>query len=133
MRRRHAVALLTLVTAGCMLGTGAGNFQPATGPAGITVELRGAHKARLTGELLEVRDTALVLLDSTKVRLAPFRAIQTAAFRHRSVLDFAGSSAPPPDQRARMRLVARFPAGLAPELLRQLLEAHGQSEESLFP
>jgi hypothetical protein len=133
MQIRHAVPVLALVFAGCPLGTGAGNFQPTNGPAGISVELRATGNARLTGELLEVRDSALLILADGKVRLARFQGIKLASFHQRAELDFADYSPATARQRLRMREVARFPTGLSPELLQKMLQLHGQTEESLFP
>ena len=35
---------------------------------------------------------------------------------------------PKPDVQAHLRLLSRFPQGLTPELMRQLLETYGQTE-----
>jgi len=133
MQIRHAAPLVAFALAGCPLGTGAGNFQPANGPAGITVELRATNGAQLTGELLEVRDTALLVLADARMRLVPFRVIKRASFHQRGELDFADDSPATPTQRLEIRQVSRFPAGLSPDLLKKMLQLHGQTEESLFP
>lgn len=131
MRSRHAVLLLALVCSGCMLGTGAGNFRPANGPAGITVAFDLVQGAPLTGELLEVRDTALLVLAGSKVWLVRFTATKSASFRQRGELDFSRGFPPTPRQLIAMRRVARFPTGLTPELRQKLLQVYGQTAESL--
>ena len=72
MRARLFVMAVTLVPGACMIGPSAGNFQPATGPAGITVQIASRRTPKLAGELLEVRDTALLVLAEGAVQLAPF-------------------------------------------------------------
>jgi len=133
MRARLFVMAVTLVPGACMIGPSAGNFQPATGPAGITVQIASRRTPKLAGELLEVRDTALLVLAEGAVQLAPFAAIRTARFQKYGSLDFGNAKTPSASDRDDMRRLARFPSGLTPELLRTLLQASGQTEPKLVP
>ena len=127
MRAMWIVAL-ALAPTGCMVGPSAAGFVPANGPAGVTVELRTMRAHKLAGELLEVRDTAILLLASDSVRLVPFRAVRLAAVRQRGNLDFGEGQAPDASTLYRLRQLTRFPNGLTPDLAQKLLAAHGQTE-----
>jgi len=133
MRARFFVMLVALAPCACMIGRSAGNFQPATGPAGITVQITTRQTPKLAGELLEVRDTAFLVLAEGAVQLAPFRAIRAARFQQRGSLDFGDGETPSAESRERMRQLARFPTGLTPELLQTLLQASRQTEPKLVP
>jgi hypothetical protein len=131
MRARFLVMLVAMVPCACMIGPSVRGFQPATGPAGIAVQIATRRTPRLAGELLEVRDTAILVLAEGAVQLAPFASIRIVRFRGRGSLDFGNGKTPPARDRDTMRQLARFPAGLAPELLQTLLQATGQTEPKL--
>lgn len=120
------IVALALVPLGCVVGPSAGGFEPANGPAGIAVALETTQRHKLAAELLEVQDTALLVLADAEVRLAPYRAIRRASFRQRANLSFGDGRTPSPDILLHLRQVARFPAGLPPGLLERLLDAHKQ-------
>jgi hypothetical protein len=64
-----------------------------------------------------------------QLRLVPFTDVREATFAQLGggyVL--SGGRVPDEDRRNRLRLVSRFPHGLAPDLLKKLLESHGQTE-----
>jgi hypothetical protein len=119
--------VIALALSGCQIGPSVGGFHPATGPAGITVHVVTQQKSKYDGELLEARDTALLVLAYHKVQLVPFAVIRTAGFEQRSSLDFGGGSAPSGRWLSQIRQLARFPAGLTPELLQRLLQANAQA------
>ena len=122
------IVALALAPTGCLIGPTAGGFAPANGPAGVTVQLQTMRRHKLTGELLEVRDTAILLLAGDTVRLVPFRAVRLAAVRQRGNLEFGEGETPDASTLYRLRQVARFPVGLTPDLAQKLLAAHGQRE-----
>jgi hypothetical protein len=128
MRTRLDATLLALVLTGCAIGPGPESFLPATSPAGIAVEIESVQRARMTGELLEVQDTALLVLADKQVRLAPYRAIRAAVFHQRGDLWLGGTRTPEPSQRDELRRLARFPAGTPAEARRRLLQMCGQAE-----
>ena len=71
------IALLLL--AGCRLGPQAKDFKPANEAGGVTATVRMPSQT-VTGELLEVRDSAIVLLGA-QVMLVPDRADQDVPVR----------------------------------------------------
>lgn len=126
MLRLLLLSLVLLGAAACHSGPSATTFGPAIGPRGIEADLRGLG-LRIQGELLEVQDSALLVLQRDEVILVALRQIGIGGFRQRGVLIqrgrfVRGRSA------AELRLVSRYPQGLTPELRARLLAAHGQTE-----
>jgi hypothetical protein len=124
--------LLTLLILGCLsngcsLGMTASKYRPAQGPAGATLHVETA-RGKLSGELIEVRGTGIVLLAEQKLRLLPYSAILSSQVDQTPSRSISKGTVPTPDEQARLRLVSRFPQGLTPELMRQLLDANGQTE-----
>jgi len=153
MRRRCFAAAL-LIASGCTIGPGR-RFETAREPEGAKLEAKVAGSAPLQapievrGELLEVRKDALLVLGTAdavvlegsqraearrqaqqrEIVLLPFGNVLKARF------DKLGSGgtledrqAPTARAREKLRLVSRFPQGLALDLLSRLLAAHGQTE-----
>ena len=127
MRRSLTVAVALGIGA-CHAGPDTQHFAPAVQPRGIqvNVELRGS---RIPGELLEVQDSALLLLrpTGTQVVLVPLREIRSAVFQQRGVLIYHGAFVGG-GTAAQLRLLSRYPTGLTPGLRSALLAAYGQSE-----
>lgn len=129
MKAPLVLALLAAVAACLPIGPTVDSFRPAQSPHVIEADIRLSDRAktRIVGELLEVRDsTLLVLRDTTRVLLIPIGAIRIASFPKRGSLIQDGSLTP--GDREELRLVSRFPAGLRPELEARLLAAYGQTE-----
>jgi hypothetical protein len=122
------LAMLACLSNGCSLGMTARKYRPAQDPKGVIVRV-DTTSGRLLGELIEVRDAGIVVLADQKLRLLPYTVIlssevdQTAS--HYSI---SKRTVPKPDVQAHLRLLSRFPQGLTPELMRQLLGALGQTE-----
>jgi len=115
-----------LLCAACYHGPSISEFGPVQGPHGIDADLR-LQKTRVRGELLEVQDTALIVLtDSNKVVSVPLRGIRAGAFDKLGVM--MGEGMEPQPSLAKLRPFSRFPAGLTPELRARLLAAYGQTE-----
>ena len=130
VRHRLVAALLLALHAGCVTGPGAGGFGPARSPRGIDVQLR-VRRSDLRGELLEVRDSALVLLETPgEGVLVPFREIRRATFRQMRLAYDGG--VPSRTAREAMRRVSRFPQGLPPAQLERLLASRGQRALRLY-
>lgn len=130
MARWHKtlVALALLVAAGaCRVGPNPAASTAATSPHGIRVELQfGGGDEPVAGELLEVRDTALVIRTAGSIVLFPFTSFRSA-------------SSDPGPRRTRVRAgdaddfqawapFARHPYGISEEQLFQLLRLEGQDE-----
>lgn len=127
MRARYLGPVL-LGLASCSVGPRAEKFVPAHRPGGAEVRLDfGRRKGSAVGELIAVQDTALLILVASVIELVPLASID------RGAVTASGSRAsfsrrPTPETRERLRLLSRYPNGVTPELLRQLLEAYGQAE-----
>ncbi len=132
MTMKRLTGLLTLVVVaclatGCNLGMTARAYPPAQGPKGVIMRVRTAQ-GQLSGELIEVRDAGIVLADQ-KLRLLPYTTILSSeADKTEARYAISHGTAPKPGVRERLRLLSRFPQGLTPELVRQLLESYGQAE-----
>ena len=132
------VTLLLLGPVGCHYGPQIEALDEARRPEGaeVTVHLKGGAVAGNPprGELLDVRRESLVVnirrgaddgFESPRlVTLIGYELIDYVDAGVFGRLDPGGGS--DDDARARLRRVSRFPQGLAPELLDQLLEAQGQ-------
>ncbi len=113
---------------GCIqIGMTSQKYPPAQGPKGVIMRVATAQ-GQLSGELIEVRDTGIVLADQ-KLRLLPYTAIVSSEVdKTDSRYAISKGKAPKPDAREHLRLLSRFPQGLTPELIRELLDTFGQTE-----
>ncbi len=143
--------LLSLAITGCQFGPKIENFEQARRPEGITasIELRRGitEDGRVEGELLEVRDDGL-LLNTREAReggvvkrhlvFVPYTAMETVGVEELNLRVLKetrgtwteGDAAPtwnPEQDREKLRLLSRFPQGLADPLLEALLAAEGQT------
>lgn len=88
-------------------------------------------KGDYSGELIEVRPAGVVLLADQKLRLLPYAEILSSlADQTPSRYSISKREAPKAAVQAHLRMLSRFPQGLTPELMRQLLELNGQTELS---
>jgi hypothetical protein len=139
MKRTLIVLLAAALTQACSYGMTTETFTPAFSAGGVGVDLM-TSSVEFRGELIEVQDAGLVILTSRRgsgkaptperlLRLVPYGAIRSAKFDQLgSGYRVSNQEPPQPEVRARLRRVSRFPHGLAPDLLRQLLESCGQSQ-----
>ena len=102
------------------------SFPPARTPLGVMTKIT-SDRGELSAELIEVRDTGVLVLAEKRFRLLPYSIIVSSRAEglDRSY-SFGGRTAPTAETRERLRLVSRFPQGLTPELLQKLLQANGQ-------
>ena len=130
---RSSIVLTVAVVAGCGVGPTTRNFAPATGPQGIAADLRvkWGPSGRVQGEVLEVQDSALMILSANRLVLVPIRVIQFGRFTRRGTLIENGEA----NRRTldELRRVSRFPDGLRPEIKARLLAAYGQTEPDGVP
>jgi hypothetical protein len=124
----RVLLLLGLPLAGCSLGVGTSvkDFEPAHTPQGVRAEIN-AGGAAFTGELLEVRETGLLVRTGRRLVLVPYAAIGQAQFLRAECCRLAGGRPPLSDVKRKLRLMSRFPQGLTAELRQRLLAAYGQS------
>ena len=140
MRRVAGFIFLACITTACTFGLTTDRFTPARRAEGVRGEIATAKK-QLYGEVIAVRDDGLIILadnvlrdqgrviQATKVlRLVPYSEIRTTRFdQMMPPIDITGGRAPAPKARERLRLVSRYPQGLTPALLSDLLRAYGQT------
>ena len=142
MKRPIAIVLLAGIAGGCAYGMTREKFRPAQNPQGIATHITTAA-GEFAGELIEIRPAGLVLLSEEagsiprngtamakpRLRLIPYGAIRSSRFEQLDPRLYIIDGRTPPDkERERLRLVSRFPQGLSPEVLSQLLKAYGQTE-----
>ena len=124
MRRATLLPLAALVAA-CFTGPAVQSFGPANSPRGLEVTFRLA-RGEVRGELLEASDTAMLVLRDRQVTLVPVAAIR--GIRTRGYFVPYRGGRPGPTSLRRLRAVSRFPGGVPPGALRQLLEHAGQTD-----
>lgn len=139
--RRLVLVMWLAATGGCAYGPTPRTFRPAVNPSGVEAHV-STSAAQFTGELIEVRSDALVLLSTLYatadgrtrggelvLRRIPFASVRTSRFEQMgSDITVSGGRAPDPRVRDRLRLVSRFPHGLPEPVLAQLLAKYGQTE-----
>jgi hypothetical protein len=135
MRATVAALLIGCLFSACAIGMHTDKFKPARGPHGVRSTVTTPNGV-FTGELIELRDTAVVLLaelgppaapDTKRLRLIPFSSIARAEFEQLgSGVRLANGRPPSPRARERLRLLSRFPDGLSPAVEGDLLKAYGQ-------
>jgi len=129
MTRRILFRAVTLLIASsgiaCIFGSHVGTFPPANGPNGVTARLQ-TSAGRVTAEVLDVRDSGLVVLNNAQVTFVPYRAIDDGSFNQLGVSIWHGQFESA-EKRNRVRMASRFPQGITPETERQLLAVHHQS------
>ena len=111
---------------GCSLGPSTKRFERmAHRPAGADVQVDlGRERPLVAGELLELQDTALLVREAGgAITLIPFRLVQAGRVPDRGTT-WKGS--PRGETWDRLRLLSRFPYGLAAPQLQALLAAYGR-------
>ena len=119
--------VLAIAASGCMIGPTHRSYKPAFNPAGVqtTLEIR---QRTLNAELLEVQDNALLVLnEGREVLLVPYRSIRRGTFEQPISVTLR-QNIPSPGTRNQLRLLSRFPQGVSPQLLENLLSAYGQAQ-----
>jgi hypothetical protein len=127
----HLLFAATLAAGGCVktIGKGAEAFPVANSPAGVAASVSIRSGGMIVGELLEVRDTALVLLRGTEVVLVPNALIINVRFQGGNLRT---QSLTPEDFAARgLRLLSRYPSGISPQVMAALLSGSGRSDPTV--
>ena len=123
-----ALVILACLNNGCSFGMTARKYPPALGPKGVIMSVR-TSQGQFSGELVEVRDSGIVVLTDQKLRLLPYNVILSSEIdKTSSRYAISRQTVPKPDVQAHLRLLSRFPQRLTPELTKQLLDAYGQTE-----
>lgn len=122
------VALALLVAAGCMTGPTAKQFPPLREARGVRVMVQGQTRS-LRGELLEVREHHLLIWDGCRLLLAPFERIRDSGFSKMEPRWVAGR--PTEAEREELQMLSRYPTGVPPGALAELLQCSGAAEPPL--
>lgn len=135
MTRRAGIVVLILACTGCSVGPQIHEFDPAHEPAGIRAEVT-THSTvpgeiKLSGEILAITDAGVLLLresdETPRIVQIPYEVLRTVdPAQGRVVKVSALAIEERPARIGRLRLLARYPQGIAPELLQALLRAYGQ-------
>jgi hypothetical protein len=113
--------VLLLAVGGCAIGTRAGGWRLANQAAGTDIELDLSNNRVIRGELLAVDSASLIVLEPTRLVRVPFEVVRNGgAYK----TGFSGPTVDA-DTRNRLRLMSRYPQGLAPGVTHDLLEAYG--------
>ena len=133
-----ATLALLLLLAGCTVGPNVMKLAPAQTGQGIGIVVipvetpGGPTYGRISAELLEVRDDALLIRES-RVALVAYRAIAQVEVRGLKRLNFGDGEPPTEEQREELRLLSRYPQGVSDDLLQRLLDAYDQDELHTIP
>jgi hypothetical protein len=113
--------IVAILLSACVIHAGPGpeSYPPAHGAAGVTAWLVSTT-TRIEGELLDARDTALVVLTSDQVALVPFSSIDSGGFAHSRVA-VGHRRKPVWEDFESIRLLSRYPQGIPPDALRRIL------------
>lgn len=121
------VLVAWLGLAGCHVGPRPKTFPPALGPEGVAARLVTHSNRKLSGELLVVQDTALIVRGRDSLYFVPVAAIKQGTFHQLTEAAIRrGVFVRKEAGRAQLLLVSRFPQGLSDERLQALLAAYGQ-------
>src|SRR5688572_8537104 len=78
LTRAFVPVALSIALAGCQMGMSSEKFVPAGAPAGAELRFR-TRAGNQAGELLEVRDSGVVVAPPGDIMFVPFAAIRGAA------------------------------------------------------
>ena len=124
--------LLLLVAAcvcgACHYGPTFSSYPPARNPHGAEAEIITTSKGSITAEIIEVRDSDVMILSDGKLELRPYASIKSLTIGGLKRSFNIGGRPLSSKTRDELRLFSRFPQGLTPELLSRLLQANGQTE-----
>ena len=152
--RTSALLPVSILGSAATVGAGAGSgtveagtildkFPLAHGPQGVIVRITTDRRS-LAGELIAVQNDGIIVSGSVmvgsmagqrrivkldqKLRLFPYNTIDASDFEKASLRNAIKKRRTPSSEvHARLRLLSRFPQGLSPTLLKQLLRVHGQT------
>jgi hypothetical protein len=126
-RIRNVILITALCSVACFhIGPSAENFPLASRPNGAPVTVQTTSQS-VAGELLAVRDDGVVILHESRLALARYsdlRSLKVAELADYSI----GAGAPPPDRRAKLNTLSRYPQGIGAELQQKLFALSGQAE-----
>ena len=102
------------VTSACKVGPSVETYTAARSPEGIRVDARTRGDS-IRGEVIDVRDTALVALSGGRLVLVPWALLRDVRFTGLTLLPRQGRSLTA-QHRALVKQLSRFPQGMTPEI-----------------
>jgi len=122
---RFLVGVVAASAVACSLGTRARDYAPAQQGAGVRVTVVTVMPRPLSGELLAVDDSSIVLVSESHVWRVAWVFTRRLEVRD-GPLVFAKERPPREDQREGLRLRSRYPQGMDADLEARVLAAYGQ-------
>jgi hypothetical protein len=116
----------SMLVAACRVGPAVETYTAARNPEGVRIDAR-TEEGSLAGEIIEVRDTALVALVGGRLVLVPWEALRNLRITGLPTIPMRGHWLTP-EHRAAVRQLSRFPQGMTPEIQARFLAHLGQSE-----
>lgn len=123
---RAPLLLCLLLALGCYTSPRPEKFRPALNPHGVMGTLSFSGKRSVRVELLEMQDSAYVVLADDRVAVAPFRLVLDATFDRIGRVAVA-RAAPAAKEQEQLRHASRFPFGIPAQALAALLAVHEQA------
>jgi hypothetical protein len=125
---RLLVPAALFLSAACYTSPKPEAYAPALSPTGVHAVLRLWSGAEAGGELLEVRESAYVLLINDRVTIVPYTTIASGMFEHQDWMSFGSVASPNAETRQRLAWDSRFPFGMRDPALAALLRVGKQTE-----
>jgi hypothetical protein len=127
-RFKASIAVLALAVTGCVFGANAAVVPFSRTPAGATVTIL-TDKGKYTAELVEVRDSGVVLRQPALLLIAPFSTMRRLRADHLgSTYSAIVNGGLTPTMRERFRLVSHYPQGMTPEIEKVMLAQVKQTQ-----
>ena len=126
---RIVLLLFALLMTSCAIGPRLSSFRPARFPQGAWIRIHTPAKEKFTVELVEVRSNGMVVESNSKLCLVRYTDITKARVVDLdSTYGLSGGKEPGAIVSGNLKLVSRFPQGMSPDVLQQLLVLYGQTE-----
>ena len=127
MRAIHRISLASVLccTACFKVGPSTQDLSLATIPNGARVAVQ-TNTQQVSGELLAVRDSGIVIVFGGRMALVPYPSIRRVMVNELGQYS-VGAGTPSAENRAKLNLVSRYPQGIGAELERRLLARTGQT------
>jgi hypothetical protein len=121
-----ALALVAALAAACFTSPLPERLAVATGPRGVSGEIWFLDESKVRVELLEVRDTAYLVMHDGRIALLPYATVAEASFETVGPLMIGDGRVPPAKLRERLRFLSRYPFGVPEAAMSELLRSAGQ-------
>jgi len=128
---RFLIGAVATSAVACSLGTRARDYAPAQHAAGLRVTVITIMPQPLSGELLAVDDSSVVLVSESRVWRVAWAYTRRIQVRD-GPLVYANERPPRDNQLEGLRLRSRYPQGMDSDLEARVLAAYGQETIEVF-